>query len=426
MIAANGHFNAWRIPDYPGIDSYKGALFHSSNWNHNVDLNNKRVALIGNGASGLQVLPSIQPVASQVDHYARHKTWVVASFGPSGVRRLEPNYFSKEQLETFKDPEQYLAFRKQIETGYFQRFATIFKNHPANVSLRDTWTKLMLERVVDKPDLAEKIIPDFPPICRRPTPGPGYLEALCKPNVNLIQTPIQHFTEKGIVDADGVEREVDVVICATGANVDFAPPFPVISNGVDLSSSWKPGGSYGYPHMYLGLAAPGFPNLFWVGGPYSAGYSGTVPNSFENQIAYIAKVLRKLRSQGIRTITPSPQATNDFIEYCDRFFPRTVFTGNDDDSTENKNCRSWYNGGVSGGRISGIFPGSASHANYVRRDPRWEDYEYTYMSGTGNRFAYFGNGWTSRESQEGADLTPHLKLTEQIDLRSWCEGWWDV
>lgn len=372
------------------------------------------------------MLPSIQPLASHVDHYARNRTWVVDSFGPSGIRRLEPNYFTPEQLESFKDPKKYLEYRRSVEKGYFQRFGAIFKDSPENKALREKWTELMLSRITDKPELADKIIPDFPPNCRRPTPGPGYLEALTKPNVSYIQTRISHFTEKGIVTVDGIEREVDAVICATGANVDFAPPFSIIANGIDLKHAWKPEGHFGFPYTYLGIATPGFPNLLWLGGPYSSGYSGTVPNSIENQTTYIAKVIRKFRSQGIRTMQPSKQATDDFVEYSDRFYPRTVWTANDDSSANNKNCSSWYNGGQPGGRVHGLFPGSASHVNYVRRDPRWEDWEYTYTNPSGNRFAYFGNGWTSRELREDADLTPHLYLPEEIDLRSYQEGWWDV
>lgn len=374
------------------------------------------------------MLPSIQPIAAHVDHYARNRTWVVEAFGPGGVRRLEPNYFSEEQKEAFKDPQTYLAYRKKVEAGFFSRFGVIFKNTPENNALREKWTKLMTDRVKDKPELADLIIPDFPPNCRRPTPGPGYLEALTKPNVSYIQTRIERFTEKGIVTVDGVEREVDVVICATGANVDFAPPFPVVANGVDLSEAWKPGGKYGFPYLYLGMAAPGFPNIAWIGGPYSSGYSGTVPNSFENQVVYIAKMLRKLRSQGIATLAPTVAATDDFVEYCDRFYPRTVWTANDDLSKDSKNCSSWYNGGRPGGRVHGLFPGSAATANYIRRDPRWEDFEYTYTNPSGNRFAWFGNGWREREKQpEGeVDLTPHLKLESEIDLRTHCEGWWDV
>jgi hypothetical protein len=251
---------------------------------------------------------------------------------------------------------------------------------------------------------------------------------LSQPNVSFIQTPIQRFTEKGIVTVDGEESQVDVVICATGANVDFVPPFPVIANGVNLQQAWKSGGLYGYPHMYLGMAAPGFPNLSWVGGPYSGAYSGTVPNTVENSVTYIAKVIRKLRSQGIASLAPSYAASEDFIDYCDRFYPRTVWTANDDSSAGSKNCSSWYNGGIPGGRVYGLFPGSAAAANYIRRGPRWEDFEYTYTNKSGNRFAWFGDGWTAREkAAEGTvDWTPHLKLPDEVDLRSHCEGWWDV
>ncbi|KAK1148848.1 hypothetical protein N8T08_008733 [Aspergillus melleus] len=426
VINAIGHFNAWQLPNYEGIDQFEGPLFHSSNWQHDVELNGKRIALIGNGASGLQVLPSIQPIAEHVDHYARNRTWVADSFGTTGVRRLEPNLFTPEQLESFKDSGKYNEYRKSIEQGYFSRFGAVFKNSAENQELREKWTQLMLGRIGEKPELGDKLIPEFPPNCRRPTPGPGYLEALTKANVSYIQAPIQRFTPTGIVTADGEERPVDVVICATGANVDHAPPFSVIADGIDLKTAWKHDGLWGFPYNYLGVATPGFPNLLWIGGPHSTGHGGSVPNSLENQITYIAKVLRKLRNQGIKAIAPSKAATDDFVEYCDTFYPRTVWTGNDDSTPGQKNCRSWYNGGRPGGRIHGLFPGSAASLNYLRRDPRWEDWEYEYTNPSGNRFAYFGNGWRTREKTEGADLTPHVVRPEEIDLRTYMEGWWDV
>ncbi|KAE8353796.1 hypothetical protein BDV28DRAFT_164689 [Aspergillus coremiiformis] len=426
LINAIGHFNAWQLPNYPGIDQYQGTLFHSSHWNHNAELNGKRIALIGNGASGLQVLPSIQPIATHVDHYARNRTWIADSFGTTSARRLEPNSFSPEQLESFQDPDTYMTYRKGVETEYFSRFGAIFKDSPENRAQRDTWTQLMLKHITEKPELADKILPDFPPNCRRPTPGPGYLEALTKENVSYIQTTIQRFTPTGIVTVDGIERPVDIVICATGANIDYAPPFSIIANGIDLKKAWKHDGLWGFPYNYLGLATPGFPNLLWLGGPYSTGHSGTVPNNLENMITYIAKVLRKIRSQGIREMAPSKAATDDFVEYSDTFYPRTVWTGNDDSTPGQKNCRSWYNGGVPGGRVHGLFPGSAAALNYIRREPRWEDWEYGHFNPSGNRFAYFGNGWTGREQSQDADLVPHLKRPDTIDLRAYMEGWWDV
>ena len=91
-----------------------------------------------------------------------------------------------------------------------------------------------------------------------------------------------------------------------------------------------------------------------------------------------------------------------------------------------ENCSSWANGGRPGGRIHGHWPGSASHLNHVRRSPRWEDWEWTYRSGSGNRFAYFGNGWTRKELVEGSDLTTYLKMPEDVDLRMYHEEWFDL
>lgn len=212
-----------------------------------------------------------------------------------------------------------------------------------------------------KPEFAEMLIPDFPPHCRRLTPGPGYLECLTKDNVELIMTPITHFTETGIVTEDGTERPVDAVICSTGANTDCAPPVPIVAGDFDLAKDWKIDGKFGFPYSYLGVAVPGFPNLAFVLGPNPAGPTGTLVNSAETQISYIAKMLRKMSQQGIKSMAPSREATDEFIEYCDAFFPRTNLT---------KKCSSWSNSGIPGARIHGHWPGSAAHLNIVRREPR--------------------------------------------------------
>ena len=182
----------------------------------------------------------------------------------------------------------------------------------------------------------------------------------------MIRTPIKYFTEDGIVTTDGVHRVVDAVICSTGANTDCAPPVPIVAGEYDLARDWKPTTSdesskFGFPYSYLGVGVPGFPNMGFILGPNPAGPTGTLVNSAETQIAYIAKMLRKMSSQGIRTMMPLKAAADDFVEYCDAFFPRTNLT---------KKCSSWSNGGVPGARIHGHWPGSASHLNEVRREPR--------------------------------------------------------
>lgn len=159
----------------------------------------------------------------------------------------------------------------------------------------------MAKRLQGKPELLDAIVPAFAPHCRRLTPGPGYLEALTKDNVSFIQTHIKRFTKTGIETVDGSHRPVDAVICSTGANVDYAVPFPIVSGSIDLSAAWKADGEFGFPYTYLGLATPGFLNLLFIHGPNASGATGTLPHSAENQITYIARVLRKVSSQGIKT-----------------------------------------------------------------------------------------------------------------------------
>lgn len=337
LITAIGRFNAWKLPDYPGITEYQGHLRHSSNWDPNFDPKGKTVAVIGNGASGLQVVPELQKVVKHLDHYARSPTWIAGSVGGRD-RKAEPMYYSPEQLKEFEDPQKYLVYRKALENTYWKRFAALFRNSEENLTAREEFKILMAKRLTDKPELLDALVPDFSPHCRRLTPGPGYLEALSKENLSFIQTPIKRFTKDGIETVDGVHRRVDAVICSTGANVDYAPPFPIVSGGVDLASAWKPDGEFGFPYSYLGIASPGFPNLLFVHGPNASGHSGTLPHSVENQVTYIARILRKVSGEGIQTIVPSKAAADDFLEYCDTFFPTTVLS---------EGCSSWSNGMLS-------------------------------------------------------------------------------
>jgi cation diffusion facilitator CzcD-associated flavoprotein CzcO len=334
FITAIGRFNAWKLPDYPGISEYEGHLRHSSNWDATFNPTGKTIAVIGNGASGIQVVPELQKVVKHLDHYARSKTWIAGSLGGLD-RKAEPMYFSSQQLKDFENPERYLEFRKALENTYWKRFGAVTKGSNENLAAKEEFRELMRRRLIEKPELLDKIVPDFSPHCRRLTPGPGYLEALVKDNVSFIQDKIKRFTKTGIETEDGTHRAVDAIICSTGANIDYAFPFPVTSNGINLATAWKADGEFGFPYTYLGIATPGFPNLFYIHGPNAAGASGTLPHSVENQVTYIAKLLRKIGSQGIKTMVPKKEAADDFVEYCDAFFPTTVLS---------EECSSWSNG----------------------------------------------------------------------------------
>lgn len=417
VLTCIGRFNDWRLPDYPGISDYKGLLRHTSNWDPSFDPSGKRVAVIGNGASGIQVVASLHKVVDRLDHYARNKTWIASSWAGDD-RTLEAQPISQELQSSFGDSEAYLAFRKGVEDKYWRRFGSFFRGSEENAGLRERFTEIMRKRLAKKPQLLQDMVPDFSPNCRRLTPGPGYLEAITEDNVDYIRTPIKRFTETGIETQDGAHRDVDAIFCATGASTDMIPHFPITAHGKDLRDLWGPDGEHGFPYTYLGLATPGFPNLLFVHGPHGTGPSGTVPQSVESQLTYFAKLLRKVSREGIRSLDASSQATDDFIAYSDAFFKKTVLSDH---------CSSWYNGGRPGARIHGIWPGSAAHLTIVRREPRWEDWNYQYLSETGNRFQwYFGNGWTKREEDPESDMTPYLKAPEDTDLREIHESWWSI
>ncbi|KID72740.1 uncharacterized protein G6M90_00g093000 [Metarhizium brunneum] len=417
VIAAVGRFNDWKLPEYPGMSEYKGTLRHASNWDATFDPAGKTVAVIGNGASGIQVVANLQKKVARLDHYARSKTWIATSWA-GDERTLDAQPISQDEQGGFQDDEAYLDFRKALEDKYWRRFDSFFRGTAENAELKANFTSVMKRRLAGKPELADQLVPDFSPNCRRLTPGPGYLEAIVQENVDYIQTKIRRFTASGIETEDGKHRAVDAVICATGSRSDLVPALSITAHGKTLAELWRQDGVYGFPYTYLGVATPGFPNLLFLHGPHGTGPSGTVPHSVETQLAYFAKILRKVSREGIKAVGASGAAADDFVQYCDAFFADTVLSDN---------CSSWYNGGRAGSRIHGVWPGSAAHLSLVRREPRWEDFEYEYLGGAGNRFLwYFGNGKTRKELDPGSDMTSYLKSPADMDLRELHESWWDL
>lgn len=424
LITATGLFSTPVLPDIPGLKDFEGVVMHTGGWDPSFDAKGKRLAVIGNGSSGLQILPQLQKVAHQLDHYVRSRTWVAPSFGGDG------KLTEKREAPPISTAE-YIQYRKRMENMTFARYSILIKNQPMSQNAKFAFQKLMAERLGSRTDLLHAIVPDFSPNCRRLTPAPGYLEALAKDNVEYITTSITNATKTGLATQNGVHRDYDAIVCCTGSDTSFAPTFSILAReGFDLQQAWRSDGSIGFPDTYLGIAAPSVPNLFFILGPNSTGHPGPLIHTIETQIAHLAKVLRKVSMQRIRTITPTAAAAADFRAVCEAYFPRTVMS---------ESCRSWYNGGVPGGRNMAFWPGSAWHANIVRRDPRWEDYEYTYQNPSGNRFAYFGNGWTLKDVEAAAnpqdppDFTSYLdvnSVTGSADLKmyheSWCEGWTGV
>ena len=266
----------------------------------------------------------------------------------------------------------------------------------------------MKERLAKKPHILETLLPSFSVACRRLTPGPGYLEALVEDNVDFIPTPITKATSNSLVLQDGEERELDVLICATGFNASAPPPFPVVGmNSQTMQEKFTP-----YPETYMSVATDGFPNYFMMLGPNAAIGTGTLTTMMEMTGDYIVKCIRKLQKENIRKMEVQKRRVDDFSKIIDNYFKKTVYLDN---------CSSWYRSkGGKGDRITGLWPGSALHAMECLRSPRWEDFDYVYEGeedgGESNRLAWLGNGWSVAQTEPDAADMAHFLQPHVMDI----------
>ena len=266
LVNAGGILNNWRWPDIPGLHDFQGKLVHSANWPQEWEYEGLRVAVIGNGSTGIQIVPAMQPKLKELVHIVRSPTWVTpgaASRYPSLRGGSMPDRFSDEQREHFRnDPESYLTFRKQVEREINGKFQMLVNGSEKADDVRklayDSMVQLLGPDGASK--YAEKIIPEFPVGCRRITPGVGYLESFTKENVRIItDASIERADQTGLVMSNGEHIELDAIVCATGFDVSFTPRFPVIGrDSISLKDVW----SNNIPYAYLSMAIPKFPNYF--------------------------------------------------------------------------------------------------------------------------------------------------------------------
>lgn len=239
LINAAGILNAWRYPPIPGItDKYKGELVHSAAWPDNVDfkdfVKDKVVGLIGNGSSGIQILPNTAPHCKKLVTFIREPTWVAPPLGQ------EFTVYSQEERAKFASDRTYhLETRRQIEASMNNAFAIFHTGSEMQAGTQQYMLAEMQNKIKDQ-KLQELLIPKWSVGCRRITPGPNYLESLARDNVEVVYGEIASVSEKGPVMDDGNEYPVDILICATGFDTTFKPRFPLVgSDGQKLSDKWR-------------------------------------------------------------------------------------------------------------------------------------------------------------------------------------------
>ena len=395
FINAGGVLNAYKFPDIPGLDTFKGKLMHSAAYEEGYPLENKRVAVLGAGSSGVQIVAKISPIAKHIFHWVRSPIWITAGFAQTWAGKNGANFsYTDEQLKYLEDnPKKYLEYRKQVENELNQRFKFIIKGSPEANEAREFSYKQMAAALKGNDRLISTIIPKtFNPGCRRPTPAPGYLEALVAPNATIFTDAIASITPTGFVDHEGHVHAVDVIICATGFDTSWRPRFPMLNgHGVDLRDFW----SDQNVTSYLSIAIPTFPNTFSYCGPYGPLGHGSFMPLIEKWTAYIFDVITKAQEENLKSLTPRLDRSLHFRAHADLFLQRTAWTSP---------CRSWFKQGKTDGQAA-VYPGSRLHFLHLLKRPRYEDFEMEYWDE--NVFAFLGNGFDTRET-DGRDITDYL------------------
>jgi cation diffusion facilitator CzcD-associated flavoprotein CzcO len=274
VVSAVGMFNELSWPEIGGLSSFTGTLFHSARWNHDHDLTDKRVGVIGSAASAVQFVPEIAPVVDRLDLYQRTANWVLPKvddpYDEDAIQR-----FGQDSAEV---RQHRLSIWRDVE-----RFATF----PADLLPRAERAGLRNLQVVEDPVVREKLTPTHAYGCKRPLISNVYYPTFNRPNIELVTDHIDHVTSTGIRTTDGTERTVDTIILATGFKVSK------YRGGVTLSDAWRDGAQ-----AYLGITTTGFPNLFMLYGPNTNGGSSIILMG-EYQVAYIMRQLRRMDDEGL-------------------------------------------------------------------------------------------------------------------------------
>ncbi|EXJ53853.1 hypothetical protein A1O7_09189 [Cladophialophora yegresii CBS 114405] len=400
LISAQGFLNTWNWPSIPGLQTFQGKKVHSASWDHDYDYSNKTVAVIGNGSSGIQILPQLAKLpGTKVTSFQRGPTWVVSTMSPASLLGKDdpaynPEYTDEEKQAFLQDPQKHHQYRKKIIHSINDSFKMFVKNSELNEQILDLARRQMTAKLKNNPELCEKLIPKWELGCRRITPGEGYLEAFLRENVGLTQSPITNIDADSIHTTDGQVYKVDVVVCATGFDVSYRPQYPIVGrNKVNLADKWVE-----EPSSYLSLAAPDMPNYFMFTGPNALIGHGSLMESLGWSAEYMIKWMRKIASEDIKAVVPKQSVVDDFIVYSDQIHQTLTWTGA---------CRSWYKNNTIDGRVTATFAGSALLFKRLIQDLRPEDFDIKPRNK--NRFRFLGNGFLQYELQKGNDLAWYVE-----------------
>ena len=310
VVSAIGAFVDPRPADIPGLEDFHGTVIHSARWDHDYDLAGRRVAMVGTGASAVQIVPEIARDVARLDVYQRTPIWVAPKFDPE----IPPWLVSLFRRVPFTQ-----RVTRQVASFLTELLIVYSVVHYRKVPFLSRWAensnKRFLAESVRDPELRRKLTPDYGLGCKRPSVSNHYLRTFNRENVDLVTDPIERITPDGIRTADGTERAVDAIVLATGFRMASDPETyrrtPVRGrDGFDLATQY----AEHRLRSYEGISMPGLPNHFMIFGPY--GWTGASWHVLvQTASRHIVRVIAEARRRGCTEVEVTEAATERFFRF---------------------------------------------------------------------------------------------------------------
>lgn len=363
LFTATGFLSQPALPNIPGVASFDGTVIHTAKWDDTVDLDGKRIGIIGTGATAVQLIPKLARRAAELTVYQRTAIWVTPK-ADFKVPTIAQKAFAKLPIT-----QRIARFGNSLWLEALMDFGVVhYKQFNFFNRIAERIARRHLARQIKDPELREKLTPTYSFGCKRPTFSDDYFPTFTMPHVTLETTPISEITANGIRTADGNEVEIDVLVCATGFNLwdtNF-PAFEVIGrDGVNLGKQWRDSGY----HAYEGVSVHGFPNFITLNSPYS--YSGlSYFNTIEVQMRHLERLFGEMQKQGKTQFEISRAADQEFLESMLGHMDGTVFNRGDCST-----ARSYYY--TNEGDAVLLRPTSTFHARRAVNKFPLSDYQLT-------------------------------------------------
>ena len=355
VVCAVGQLGRPVLPDLPGRDEFNGPAWHSARWNHQVDLTQQRVAVVGTGASAIQFVPEIAKVAGHVDVYQRTPPYVLPK-ADRPYREAEQALFDRVPAVRKADRLRIFLYGELLTTG----FVLSPKMLAAPMAM---WRRQLRTQIAD-PRLRERCVPDYVMGCKRVVFSDDWYPALTRPDVELVTDPIERIVPAGVITQDGITRPADVIIYATGFQAtQFLAPMQVEGRGHrKLHEAWQDGAQ-----AYLGITVTGFPNFFMLYGPNTNLGGNSIIYMLEGQIGYVLGALRALTEHRLAWLDVRPDVQQKFNAWVQSASRTSVWESG---------CHSWY---TVAGRNTNNWPDHTFR--YRRRVRRFDLSAYRVMPG---------------------------------------------